>query len=481
MRGSSQDVFASWEEVLKDSGINFVDIKAADLVGRWRHITVPASEPSEELLRRGIGFDGSSYGYSAVENSDMLLVPDIETARREPASDGEVLSVIGEVFQVEGGEKRVPFPHGPRRTARRAMNYLESSGVADDFLISPEFEFYLFESARFSYDTNHGEFRLASPELMEGKQNQESPTSSHPLVGSEGYHAPSPRDSVMELRNEIVSFLKQEKIPVKYHHHELGGAGESEIEVDFTDLLSGCDNALYTKHSVREIAREKGKSATFMPKPIDNFPANGMHVHQYLVKDGENLFSGEEYAGLSQLALYFVGGLLEHGKSLMGLTNPTTNSYRRLIPGHEAPVDLVFAKSNRSAAIRIPGYIQTEDENRIELRTIDGSCNPYLAFSAVLMAGLDGIEKQIDPSKRGYGPIEENIYELPEKRRAELKSAPTSLETALKALEEDHDYLMQGGVFKEQQVKNWLNVKRKEVSVFHDKPHPYEHVLYYDL
>lgn len=470
----------AWKKGLEPSEISFVDVKVVDFVGRWRHFTIPAAKFSD-FIRGGIGFDGSSYGYSTVEDSDMLVIPDMDTAKMEPNGGGKILSVVGEIFEVaEDGERR-PFAACPRRTVRRAVDYLSKSGIANRYLISPEYEFYIFDRAQFSYGKNRAEFKMRSSELMERGDDGKQDDSSHPLTDSEGYHAPRPRDSVMEVRNRIVSFLEEEGISVKYHHHELGGAGESEIEVDFTDMLTGSDNTLYIKHVVREIAQKLGKSATFMPKPINDFPANGMHVHQYLVKNGKNLFEGKHYAGLSQLALYFIGGLLEHGESLMGFTNPTTNSYRRLIPGHEAPVDLSFARSNRSAAIRIPGYLQSEDQQRIELRTIDGSCNPYLGYSAMLMAGLDGIERKIDPLKLGYGPVEDNIYELSEDDRSGFKSAPTSLESALDVLEEDHDYLLKGDVFTGSQLGQWIKLKRQEIRTFQDKPHPYEHVLYYDI
>jgi glutamine synthetase len=472
--------FAELSEVIKEKGIQFIDFKVVDPIGKWRHITIPQSKFTRNYLSRGIGFDGSSYGYRSVENSDMLLVPDLETARLEPGEDGKILSVIGNIYQVDEDGYREAFYNDPRRTALRAREYLRKTGIAEDFIISPEFEFYLFNSARYNYGSTSGGFEIDSEEL-ENRTSNDSGGASHSLSTAGGYHAPRPGDGVMDLRNKIVSFLENQGVSVKYHHHEVGGAGESEIEVDFNDLVTGADNTLYVKHVVRILAKLSGMSGTFMPKPINEFPGNGMHLHQYLVKDGVNLFSGDQYGGLSSLALYFIGGLLEHGRSLMGLTNPTTNSYKRLIPGHEAPVDLVFAKSNRSAAVRIPGYIQSTGKQRIELRTIDATCNPYLAYSAILMAGLDGIERELDPRERGYGPVEKNIYDLPESEKSRIKSTPGSLRGSLEALEKDSDYLVKDKVFDKSQIENWLKIKRKEDSLFDDKPHPYEFMLYYDL
>lgn len=481
MRKDFEDSFAELSEKLEESGAEFIDFKVIDPVGKWRHITIPQSNFTGEFLSRGIGFDGSSYGYSDVENSDMLLVPDLDTAKFEPTEEGEVLSIIGDIYQIDEDGKKRRLPQDPRRTMVRAINYLKDTGVADGFLVSPEFEFYLFDDARFSYGTTRGGFEIDSVELANRSESEADEVPLHPLPNTGGYHAPRPGDDGLELRNRIVSFLEKERVPVKYHHHEVGGAGESEIEVGFDDLLAASDNTLYIKHIVRVMAKISGMSATFMPKPVNDFPGNGMHLHQYMVKDGKNLFSGEKYGGLSELALYFIGGLLEHGKSLMGFTNPSTNSYKRLIPGHEAPVDLVFARSNRSAAVRIPGYVQAGGKRRIELRTLDATCNPYLAYSAVLMAGLDGIEKELDPRDLGYGPLEKNIYDLPEEEKNRIKHAPESLSSSLDALKEDHDYLFEGNVFEESQIKNWLRIKRNEESLFKDKPHPFEFMLYYDL
>lgn len=465
-------------EMIEEQNIKFVDFKIVDLIGRWRHVTIPASQFTPNLIEAGVGFDGSSYGYRSIQKSDMLLIPDPTTAKVEGFSREKAISIIGEIYEVgEGGEMK-PFSQDPRRTAKRATEYLKRSGVADHCRLSPEFEFYIFDSSRFGYTRNKGFFEIESQESFGGGGSEDL---GYHLRSSSGYHAPRPNDRFMELRNEITAYLEREGVPVKYHHHEIGGAGESEIEVEFNELVEAADNTLFIKYAVKNIAYQRGKSATFMPKPLYDQPANGMHVHSFLMKGSENIFHGSEYGGLSETGLYYIGGLLKHGASLMAFTNPSTNSYRRLVPGYEAPVNFVFALANRSAAIRIPGYVRDPSQKRVELRTVDATCNPYLAYSAMLMAGLDGIENRIDPGKEGFGPYEKNIYELSEKERTKIKSAPKSLEEALIKLREDHDYLLKGEVFSENQINSWIEAKMGEVEQFYDKPHPYEHLLYYDI
>ena len=470
------DDFERVRKIIDEQGIEFIDLKVVDLMGRWRHLTLPAARFTRELLEEGIGFDGSNYGYRAVQQSDMLLVPDLTTAKVEDFSGEKLLSLICKIHRVRGGEHE-PFPEDPRRTARRAEEYLRESGVADHCYLSPEFEFYVFDRVDYAYDRNQAYFYIESSEAP-----WESSSGGSYLGPQAGYHAPAPADRSMGLRNAIVSYLEREGIVVKYHHHEIGGAGEAEIEVGFQELVRAADDTLFIKYAVRNIAHQHGKSATFMPKPLYGYPGNGMHLHQYLIKDGENIFHDPNgYGGMSRLSLYYIGGLLAHGASLMAFTNPSTNSYRRLVPGFEAPVSFTFGLANRSAAIRIPSYITDPTRQRLELRTIDATCNPYLAYAAVLMAGLDGIEQEIDPQRAGYGPCEENLCGLPAERHAEIKFAPKSLPEALQALEQDHDYLFRGGVFTAEQLDAWLKTKREEAAELYDKPHPYEYMLYYDL
>lgn len=470
------DNFERVRKIIDEQDIGFIDLKIVDLIGRWRHLTLPAARFTPKLLEEGIGFDGSNYGYKTVQQSDMLLVPDLTTAKIEDFSGEKLLSLICDIHQVRSGEHE-PFPQDPRRTAGRAEEHLREEGVADRCYLSPEFEFYIFDRVNYAYDRNRAYFHIESDEApWEGSHGG-------PYLGTQdGYHAPPPADRSMGLRNAIVFYLEREGIPVKYHHHEIGGAGEAEIEIEFQELLAAADNTLFIKHAVRNIASSHGRSATFMPKPLYGYPGNGMHLHQYLIKDGKNVFYDPGgYGGMSKLGLYYIGGLLAHGASLMAFTNPSTNSYRRLVPNFEAPVSFIFGLANRSAAIRIPSYITGPARQRLELRTIDATCNPYLAYAAVLMAGLDGIEREIDPERAGYGPCEEDLYKLSPERRAEIKCAPESLLEALQALEHDHDYLLQGGVFTKEQLDAWQKTKREEVAELYDKPHPYEYMLYYDL
>lgn len=468
--------FERVKKITDEQGIEFIDLKIVDLIGRWHHLTLPAARFTPELLKEGVGFDASNYAYKAVQQSDMLLVPDLDTARLEDFSGERLLSLICDIYQVGKG-KREPFPQDPRRTARRAEEHLREEGVADRCYLSPEFEFYIFDRVDYAYDRNRAYFYVESSEAP-----WESSDGGPYLKTQSGYHAASPADRSVGVRNAIVSYLEREGIPVKYHHHEIGGAGEVEIEIEFQELLAAADNTLFIKHAARNIAHQHDKSATFMPKPLPGYPGNGMHLHQYLIKEGKNIFHDPNgYGGMSKLGLSYIGGLLVHGASLMAFTNPSTNSYRRLVPNFEAPVSFTFGLANRSAAIRIPSYNTDPVKQRLELRTIDATCNPYLAYAAVLMAGLDGIEQEIDPERAGYGPCEENLYGLPSERRAEIEIAPRSLLEALQALEQDHDYLLRGGVFTEEQLDAWLKTKRKEAAEFYDKPHPYEYMLYYDL
>lgn len=465
------------KDLAQQQDIEFIDFKVVDLIGRWRHVTIPVSKFTSRLIKEGVGFDGSNYGYRKVEESDILLIPDIQTSKVEDYGGESLISIIGDIYELGEDGKKKPFAQDPRRNAKRAVKYLRESGIAEHLYLSPEFEFYIFDQCKFRYTPNKGFFEIKSSESMWLSDGEDL---GYHLDIQSGYHAPQPTDRFMKLRNSIVSYLEREDVSVKYHHHEIGGAGESEIEIGFSDLIEAADNTLFVKHAVKNFAYINGKSATFMPKPLYGYPGNGMHIHQYLIKEDQNIFSGDQYSGLSEIALWYIGGLLKHGRSLMAFTNPSTNSYRRLVPGQEAPVNLFFSRANRSAAVRIPGYIQAPSQARIELRTIDATCNPYLAYSAVLMAGLDGIENQIDP-KKAYGPFEKNIYKLPKERRKEIKSTPRSLEEALDKLEKDHGFLLKGGVFTEAQIENWVSTKRKEAARFYDKPHPYEHMLYYDI
>ncbi len=457
--------FASLKHRVEEEGIDSIDFRAADLVGRLRHLTIPASRFTESVVTEGIGFDGSNYGYCRVSGSDMVLIPDLSTAYVETRSGERILTLISDICDAT---TRTPATVDPRGTAAAAVGYLRELGIASDALVSPEFEFYVFDEVLFGGDARpngvevfpaEGRFPSAAPGLAE-------------TTGS-AYHAPLPQDRLFALRCEIVRQIESSGIQVKYHHHEVGPFGQQEIELGFDRLVRMADAALIVKSLVHNVASEQGLSATFLPKPIHGQAGNGMHLHQYLVRDGVNLFRGE--TGLSELALCYVGGLLAHGASLMALTNPTTNSYRRLVPGYEAPVSFVFGASNRTAAVRVPAYARG-DASRIELRTMDATCNPYLAFAAILMAGIDGIQRDLNARELELGPFDRDVHETGAGERA-----PRDLDGALDALEADHDYLLAGEVFAEETLGHWIRTKRKEAAAVAARPHPHEFTMYYDL
>jgi len=446
---------------IEEEGIGFVDFRVTDLVGRFRHVTIPADRLTESLLSDGIGFDGSNYGYRGIGGSDMVLIPDLSTAYVEERDGERILTLIGDVCEAK---TRAPADRDPRRIAGAAVRYLRERGIADDLVVSPEFEFYVFNEVRYEITDKSCSIEI-SP--AEGEERSD--------VGNSAYHSPLPEDRLFSLRCEMARQIEAAGIRVKYHHHEVGRLGQHEIELGFASLRRMADAALIVKSIVRNVAAEYGFTATFLPKPLHGEAGSGMHLHQYLVKGEKNLFQGSE-GGLSDLALCYVGGILAHGRSLMGFTNPSTNSYRRLVPGYEAPVNLVFGSGNRSAAIRVPAYA-SGDKTRIELRTLDATCNPYLAFAAVLMAGIDGVDNGRDARRLGFGPYDDmDLY-----ANGSGEVAPRSLTEALAALEEDHDYLLKGGVFSEALIEDWIASKRDEGSLITDRPHPHEFALYYDL
>jgi glutamine synthetase len=458
--------FPLLEKRLDEEGIEFIDLRAPDLVGRLRHITLPASRFTEECAKRGIGFDASNYGYCQVSGSDMVLVPDLETAYVEERDGERVLVLIGDVRDAKTGE---PAALDPRRAVVRAEAYLKESGIADEVLVSPEFEFYVFDEAFFSSGKARVSFEIVP---LEGSLHRDRPEECPGRRSA--YHAALPEDALFSLRNAMTREIEAAGIPVKYHHHEVGPFGQHEIELGFDRLARMADVTLIVKSLVRNVAAEAGLTATFLPKPLFGEAGSGLHLHQYLRKGGRNLFRAE--AGLSPLALAYVGGLLTHGKSLMALTNPSTNSYRRLVPGFEAPVHFVFGAANRSAAVRVPTYAKGND-TRIELRTMDASSNPYLAYAAILQAGIDGIQRDLDAQRLGLGPVDTDLHQNGLLER----TAPSTLEEALAALEKDHEYLLAGGAFTEALIERWIEVKRKEAADVAARPHPREFELYYDL
>ncbi len=440
--------------------IEFVDLRVVDLAGRWRHVTIPAEQFGEPLMEEGVAFDASNLGYTGVEGSDLVLRPDLATGTVVEQAGDRLMSFICNIFLPQTGE---PFAGDPRAVASRAEAHLRSEGIADTVQMSPEFEFYVFREATFCSDRRRASFALEPVNLNAERSF---------------YHACPPEDRLFELRNRICRDLRDRGIEVKYHHHEAGAFGQLEIELGFLSLCDAGDATLVIKNTTRSLAAESGLVATFLPKPIYSENGSGLHVHQFLERGGASLF--EEDGGLSELALCYIGGILSHGRSLCALTNPSTNSYRRLVPGYEAPVWFAYGEANRSAAIRIPRYASAR-ERRMELRTVDATCNPYLAYAAMLMAGLDGIRRGLDASQHGFGPYNDNLYDCPPEVTASLETAPVDLEDALGCLETDHDYLLAGGVFTEGQIANWVHIKRQEARNVRNRPHPYEFALYFDL
>jgi len=459
-----------------DNDVKMVDLKYADLWGRWHHVTVPAGQFGPSLMEEGVGFDASSVGLKPLKAGDMVVVPDLSTGFLDPFWEARTLSFI---CTAREADTRVEFARDPRNIARRAEAYLRELGIADESRWGPEFEFYIFESIAFENEVNSVGYRLQS---VEGIWNSPQGGLGHYIPMHGGYHAHPPKDMLHNLRSEICLHLEAMGVPIKYHHHEVGGPGQVEIETPMMGLLDTADATMKVKYVAKMTAAAHNQTATFMPKPLFGEAGNGMHFHQLLVKDGLSLFYDPEgYAGLSPMALHYIGGLLAHGPALLALTNPSTNSFRRLVPGYEAPVNLFFSVGNRSAAVRIPKYAKTPTEQRFEFRPPDATGNVYLSVVAQLLAGLDGIRREIDPTEAGFGPFDSNVFLWSEEERQKIKGLPTSLGEALRALTDDHDFLLAGGVMDEGLLRDWIAYKIKyEYLEVRDRPHPYEMALYFD-
>jgi glutamine synthetase len=463
---------------VRDRDIRMIDLKFSDLWGRWRHLTIPASQFGPQLMAEGVGFDGSSVGLKSVKAGDMVTVPDLSTGFMDPFWQEPTLSFIG--YALEADSKRVFF-RDPRNVARRAEEYLGEVGIADESRWGPEFEFYVFDEVSFENEINRAGYRVESAEA-----DWQSGRGGHghyiPLHG--GYHAIPPRDALYQLRTQMSLVLEEMGVPVKYHHHEVGGPGQCEIE---TPMIRGAvetgDMVMKVKYVTKMVAHGAGLTATFMPKPLFGEAGNGMHFHQHLFKDGKNLFyDADGYGKLSQEAHHFIGGLLLHGPALLAFTNPSTNSYRRLVPGYEAPVNAFFSLGNRSAAVRIPKYADQPDTARIEFRPPDASGNPYLMVAAQLMAGLDGIHRGIDPAEHGFGPIDADVFSWTPEQLKGIRPLPSSLKEALEALGEDSEFLRAGGVFDDEMIADWIEHKlNEEYYAVRNRPHPYEMKLYFDV
>ena len=467
------------QQIIEEKTVKNIDLKYVDLVGRWYHINFPARR-LDYVMRHGIPFDGSSIpGMRNVESGDLILMPDLSTARYDHFNSNPTVQIICSIREADSEEG---YKKDPRSVAQRAFKYLKSTGVADEILWIPEFEFNLLSEAVY-YNTKHkAGYRLSTMENKEALPFEYEDPDATALTHRKGYHLDRPYDRNAHVREEISDYIEANICPIRYHHHEVGISSQQEIETELAPFPEIADNIMYIKDAIQQIARRHGLTATMMPKPMYDEAGNGMHFHILLKKEGRNILYREGgYADLSDEALHFIGGILYHGRSLVALTNPSTNSFKRLLPGFEAPVKLIFGLANRSAAIRIPKYATTEENKRFEFRTGDATCNPYLATSALIMAGLDGIRKKIDPSAHNHGPYDENIFDWSEEQRNALPAIPASLEDALKELEKDHDYLLEGGVFSKVLIDGIIEEKMKEVAAVNERPTPYEMNLYFNL
>jgi glutamine synthetase len=464
--------------MIRDNEVQIVDLRFADLPGLMQHFSVPTSELTEESFEEGFGFDGSSIrGFQEIQESDMLLFPDPATAVLDPFATHPTLVINCFVGDPVTGEA---YSRDPRNIARKAEAHLQGTGIADTSYFGPECEFYIFDSVRFDQNQHSAYYFV---DAVEGQWNSGADEGGRNLGYKprykEGYFPVPPTDHYQDLRSEMVLTLIRCGIDVEVHHHEVGTAGQAEIDMRYDTLLRMADKVMLYKYVVKNVARRFGKTATFMPKPIFEDNGSGMHTHQSLWSGGEPLFYDEAgYAGLSDLGRYYIGGLLTHAPAILAFAAPTTNSYRRLVPGYEAPVNLVMSQRNRSACARIPVYSRSPKAKRVEFRPPDPSANPYLAFSAMLMAGLDGVRNKIEPPP----PIDKDLYELPPEEAANVALVPNSLDAALAALENDHDFLLEGGVFTPDVIETWLDYKRtRELDAVRLRPHPWEFHLYYDI
>jgi len=462
-------------QLIEKQGIKLIDLKFTDLLGTWQHFTTTLTEYNEDIFADGLGFDGSSIrGWRVINASDMLVIPDPDTAWIDPFSTEPTLSFI---CTIQDPITREPYDRDPRGVAEKAEAYLKSTGIADTAYFGPEAEFYIFDDVRFDYTANTSFHSVDSVEGIWNTAREEFPNLGYKLRHKEGYFPVAPADTLQDIRNEMCLEMEKAGIPIERQHHEVGTAGQAEIDIRFAPLKKMADNMMYYKYITKNVAKKYNKVVTFMPKPLFADNGSGMHTHSSLWKDGKPLFAGDKYAGLSETALFYIGGLLRHAPALTAITNPTTNSYKRLVPGFEAPVNLAYSARNRSAAIRIPTYSPSPKAKRAEFRTPDPAANPYLASAAMLLAGLDGIQNRIDPGD----PLDKNLYELPPEELARVPSVPDSLLGALEALKADHEFLLQGDVFNKDFLDNWMEMKTKEHDSLRLRPHPYEFFMYFDV
>jgi glutamine synthetase len=460
----------------QENKVVMVDLKFIDFPGIWQHFSVPISELEESTFEDGLGFDGSSIrGWQAINASDMLIIPDPSTAIIDPFRKYPTLSMVCNIVDPITKE---PYSRDPRYIAQKAIQYLKSTGIGDTAYFGPEAEFFIFDDVRYDQNAHSGYYYVDSVEGIWNSGREESPNLGYKPRHKEGYFPVPPTDTLEDLRTEMVTIMQKCGIHIEAQHHEVATGGQGEIDMRYAPLVEQADKLMLFKYIIKNVARAHGKVATFMPKPLFGDNGTGMHTHQSIWKNGEPLFAGNGYAGLSETALHYIGGILKHAPALTALTNPTTNSYKRLVPGFEAPVNLAYSARNRSASVRIPMYSPSPKAKRIEIRFPDPSCNPYLAFSAMLMAGLDGIENKIDPGE----PMDKDLYELPPEELANIPTVPGSLDEAIDALEKDHEFLLKGGVFTEDALETWISYKREnEVDALRQRPHPYEFYMYFDI
>jgi glutamine synthetase len=463
-------------EFAKENNVQIVDYRFIDLPGTWQHFSIPVEDLSEDVFQEGVGFDGSSIrGFQKIHESDMLLIPDPATAFLDPFSEVTQLNLICNVKDPITGQR---YSRDPRYIIQKADQFLKSNGLADTAYYGPEAEFFIFDEVRYDQTARSGYYYIDSEEGAWNTGREEEPNQGYKPRHKEGYFPVPPVDKLHDLRSEMLLTLRESGVPAEVQHHEVATAGQAEIDIRFMPMAEMADALIKYKYIIKNVAYQAGKTVTFIPKPLFGDNGSGMHTHISLWKGGKNLFFDEKgYAGLSQMAIHFIGGILAHAPSVLAFAAPSTNSYRRLVPGFEAPVNLMYSQRNRSACVRIPMYSKSEKSKRIEFRTPDPSCNPYLAFPAMLMAGIDGIVNRIEPP----APIDKNLYELSIEERANIKSTPTGLTEVLDALEADHEYLLRGDVFTPDLIEMWLQYKREaEAAEMALRPHPYEFFLYYD-
>src|SRR5580704_14930620 len=462
-------------EFANKNGAKILDLRFTDLPGLWQHVSYPIGELEESSFKEGFGFDGSSIrGWQSIHESDMLLMPDPDTAFMDQFRDTPTLVII---CNVGDPITKKPYPRDPRQVALKAEAFVASSGVADKAFFGAEAEFFIFDSIRFDSQPQHSFYYIDSDEGRWNTGREEHNLGYRPRY-KEGYFPAPPMDHFQDLRTEMVMKMIEVGMDIECHHHEVATGGQCEIDQRYDTLVKSADNMLKYKFVIKSVAQQYGKSVTFMPKPIFGDNGSGMHTHQSLWLKGQPLFAGDKYAGLSELALWYAGGLLKHARSISAFSAPTTNSYKRLVPGYEAPVNLAYSSRNRSAAVRIPMYSTNPKTKRLEFRPPDPSCNPYLTFAAMVMAGLDGIANKIDPGK----PLDKDIFDLSKEEAKSVPLMPGSLDEALDALQSDHEYLLKGGVFSQDLIDVWIEYKRKnEADPVRMRPHPYEFHLYYDI